>query len=253
MRGLPDATGRDADHDDGMDNGHPADAGWAGEVQQLMLHGRDREATELAARHLRDDQTGTTAPTRGDIFMEPLEQLEELEPLLGHVASGITPDDLDAATPCASFTVRGVLGHMIGGATQFAAAFRGESPPEVPANIAEGPDVVARAGSALGGLMDAIRSPGALERTVEAPFGEMPGDAFARFVVLDGLVHGWDLATATHQAYEPSDRLVAAVDTFARQAITPAMRDGDTFAAAVELPESATPIERLAAFTGRTT
>ena len=183
--------------------------------------------------------------------MGPLEQLDELEPLLGYIASGITPDDLDSPTPCASFTVRGVLGHMIGGATQFAAAFRGESSPDVPADVAEGADVVVRAGNALAGLMGAIRSPGALDRIVAAPFGDTPGEAFARFVVLDGLVHGWDLATATGQAYEPSDTLVAEVDAFAHQAISPAMRDGDTFANAVELPHGATPIERLVSFTGR--
>ena len=183
--------------------------------------------------------------------MGPLEQLDELEPLLGQVASGITADDLDAPTPCANFTVRGVLGHMIGGAIQFAAAFRGEAPPEVPVGIADGPGVVARAANALGGLMHAIRSPGALDRTVAAPFGEMPGEAFARFVVLDGLVHGWDLATATHQPYEPSATLVAEVDGFARAAIAPEMRDGDTFAEAREPRADATPIERLVAFTGR--
>ncbi len=183
--------------------------------------------------------------------MGPLEQLDELEPLLGHVASGIAPDDLDAPTPCATFTVRGVLGHMIEGATQFTAAFLGETPSAVAADVADGPEVVARAGGALAGLMEAIRSPGALDRTVATPFGEMPGDAFARFVVLDGLVHGWDLATATAQQYEPSDALVAEVDAYARQAIAPGMRDGDTFAVAVDPPATATPIERLAAFTGR--
>ena len=238
-------------HDGRMEREETADSGWAGEVQQLMVHGRDREAAELAARHLREDLTETTQPTQGDIFMGPLEQLDELEPLLGQVASGISPDDLETDTPCANFSVRGVLGHMIGGATQFAAAFRGESAPDVPADVAAGPDVVANAGNALGGLMAAIRSPGALDRTVEAPMGAMPGDAFARFVVLDGLVHGWDLATATGQAYEPSDALVGAVDAFARQAIAPEMRDGDTFAAAVEPPAGASPIERLAALTGR--
>ena len=184
--------------------------------------------------------------------MGPLDQLDELEPLLGQGASGIAPGDLDSPTPCATFTVRGVLGHMIGGATQFGAMFRGESPPAVAADVADGSDVVARAGNALGGLMSAIRSPGALDRTIAAPFGEMPGDAFARFVVLDGLVHGWDLATATGQQYAPSDELVAEADAFARQAIAPAMRDGDTFAAEVESSATASPIERLAAFTGRT-
>ena len=251
MRGLPDATDAVPSHDEGMDKDDPGETEWAGKVQQLMVHGRDREAAELAARHLRDDQIRTAATRRGDFTMGPLEQLDELEPLLGQVASGITPADLDAGTPCANFTVRGVLGHMIGGATQFGAAFRGELPADVPADVAEGPDVVARAGNALAGLMGAIRSPGALDRAVASPFGEMPGDAFARLVVLDGLVHGWDLATATGQTYEPSDALVAAVDAFARQAIAPAMRDGDTFADAVEPRAGATPIEQLAAFTGR--
>jgi uncharacterized protein (TIGR03086 family) len=236
-----------------MNTRNPSDAGWASEVQHLMVLGRDREAAELAARHLREEQPGAATATArgGEATMGPLDQLDELEPLLGQVASGITPDALDLPTPCTNFTVRGVLGHMIGGATQFAAAFRGESPPDVPADVANGPDVVARAGTALGGLMEAIRSPGALGRTVAAPFGEMPGDAFARFVVLDGLVHGWDLAVATGQQYEPSEHLVAEVDAFARQAIAPSMRDGDTFAGAVEPPAGATPIERLAAFTGR--
>jgi uncharacterized protein (TIGR03086 family) len=64
-------------------------------------------------------------------------------------------------------------------------------------------------------------------------------------------VHGWDLAVATGQTYEPTDELVAEADAFARQAISPAMRDGDTFAAAVEAPPGASTIERLAAFTGR--
>jgi uncharacterized protein (TIGR03086 family) len=253
MRRLPDATKMPADHHDGMDESQPAQAEWTDEVQQLMLHGRDREAAELAARNLRDPGTATTSPspTRGDTTMGPLEQIDELEPLLRKVTSAITTNDLDSPTSCANFDVRGVLGHMIGGATQFAAAFRGASPPEVAPDVAQVPDVATRADNALAGLMDAIRSPGALDRTVAAPFGEMPGDAFARFVVLDGLVHGWDIATATGQTYEPSDTLVAEVDAFARQAIAPAMRDGDTFAAAVEAPAGATPIEQLAAFTGR--
>ena len=184
--------------------------------------------------------------------MGPLDQLDHLEPLLGRVASGIAPDALQAPTPCANFDVRGVLGHMIGGATMFAAAFRGETPPATLPELADGAAVVAQAGTALAQLMTAIRSPGALERRVQAPFGEVPGDVFARFVVLDGLVHGWDIAVATEQEYEPPDELVAEVDAFARQAITPEMRDGDTFAAAVEAPPGASPIERLAAFTGRT-
>ena len=80
--------------------------------------------------------------------------------------------------------------------------------------------------------------------------GEVPGDAFARFIVLDGLVHGWDLATATGQPYDPSLELVRAVAAFAQEALEP-LRDGQTFAAATDPPPDATEMERLAAFTGR--
>lgn len=178
--------------------------------------------------------------------MDVLSQLDALGPELGGVVSGIRVDQLDNSTPCAKFTVRGVLQHMIVGATAFSAAFRGAEP--APADTA---DVLAAFGPALTDLVSAIREPGALDRTVEAPFGAVPGATFARFVVLDGLVHGWDLATATGQGYAPSDALVSEVEAFAHDTLGP-LRDGDTFADPVEPPAGASPIERLAAFTGRT-
>jgi uncharacterized protein (TIGR03086 family) len=207
------------------------------DVTGLIELGRDREAAVLGA-----------APTKG-APMDVLRQLDELGPALAGVVAGISPVQLDDPTPCAAFTVRGVLEHMLGGAAAFAAAFRGEQPPADAAAPGDG-DVLAAFGPALTSLVDAIRSPGALDRTVAAPFGAVPGEAFARFVVLDGLVHGWDLATATGQAYAPPDALVAEVTAFATEALPP-LRDGDTFGQPTEAPAAATPIERLAALTGR--
>jgi uncharacterized protein (TIGR03086 family) len=206
-------------------------------VSELIELGRDREAAELAA--------GDADIRRGGAGMDVLTQFDELGPLLMGTVTSITPDQLDAPTPCERFAVRGVLEHMIGGATMFAAAFRGEAPAEPDTS-----DVLAGIVPALTGLVAAIQAPGALDRTIESPFGPMPGETFARVVVLDGLVHGWDLSTATGRAYAPSDALVNEVESFARQVLDP-LRDGDTFAAATEPPASATPIERLAAFTGR--
>lgn len=176
--------------------------------------------------------------------MDPLRQLDELGPLLAGVVGSISPGQLDNGTPCAEYTVRGVLEHMIGGATMFAAAFRGEAP-----GTADTDDVLASFAPALTSLAESINAPGALDRTVSAPFGDVPGETFARFVVLDGLVHGWDMATATSQRYEPSDALVTAVESFAKDALVPLR--GNAFGDAVDPPASATPIERLAALTGR--
>ena len=178
--------------------------------------------------------------------MDPLTQLDQLGPHLGGVVAGIRPDQLDAPTPCDDYSVRGVLEHMITGATAFAAAYRGTAPVE--------PDIrdpLGSFGDVLGDLVEAISAPGALDQTVPAPFGAVPGETFARFVVLDGLVHGWDMATATGQAYDPPEELVKAADAFAHQAIDPLRDGGQTFADPVEPRADASPIERLANYTGR--
>lgn len=213
------------------------------DVAALIALGRDREAASLAdarARRVSDDH----AEHQGG-QMDVLTQLQELDPVLAGVVRRIEPDDLDNQTPCAEFTVRGVLEHMVGGATMFTAAFRGTEP-----GTPDTGDVLGSFEPTLAELFDAMRQPGAFDRTIQAPFGEIPGETFARFVVLDGLVHGWDLATATGQPYEPSAELVSAAQSFATDALAP-LRDGTTFAEAAEAPASATPIERLAAFTGR--
>lgn len=178
--------------------------------------------------------------------MDPCTQLDTILPSLSDLVASLDDSQLDAPTPCAKFAVRDVLEHMVGGATVFAAAFRGATPPE-PAHG----DVVAAFPVAMAELGDAVRSPGALDRTIQAPFGEVPGEAFARFVALDGLVHGWDIATATGRAYDPPAALVEEVEAFARQAISDDMRDGDTFAAATTPPPDASSLVRLVAFTGR--
>jgi len=179
--------------------------------------------------------------------MDPRDQLDTILPLLNDMVASLDDAQLDAPTPCAEFAVRDVLGHMVGGATMFAAAFRGGSTPEDPP---EG-DVVSAFPEAMAELSAAVRSPGALDRTIHAPFGEVPGDAFARFVALDGLVHGWDIATASGLPYDPPANVVAEVDAFARQAISQDMRDGDTFAAPVDPPAGASQLVQLVAFTGR--
>jgi uncharacterized protein (TIGR03086 family) len=216
----------------------------ADRVARLIELGLDRAAAELGA-------AGAAAPTALAVpstgaSMEPLEQLDQLGPLLAKVVGNVRPDQLDARTPCAGFAVRDVLAHMLGGAAAFAAGFRGREAP-----AAEPPaDVLAAFGPALTDLAAAMHEPGALGRTIQAPFGAVDGTAFARFVVLDGLVHGWDVAVATGQAYDPPDALVAAVSAFASGALD-GLRDGETFAAATEPPADASPIERLAAYTGR--
>lgn len=184
--------------------------------------------------------------------MTPTEQLEAILPELIDLVDHISLGQLGAPTPCADFDVHAVIDHMIVGGATFAALFRGEQPGEIAPPAVDGSVPAAEFRDAMEQLVDAVRSPGAMDRTIPAPFGDVPGETFARFVALDGLIHGWDLARATDRSWTPSAELVEAVDEFARVAITPDLRDAGLFAAATTAAATdATPIERLAAFTGR--
>ncbi|MEA3183695.1 MAG: hypothetical protein QOJ74_172 [Ilumatobacteraceae bacterium] len=182
--------------------------------------------------------------------MEGNEQLAVLIPMLKKVGAGITPEQLGGTTPCKSFTVTDVLDHMTTLASSYAPAFRGDAPSSGGTSSTD--DLPARFQQAMDALLDGVQSPGALQRTIETPFGLMPGSTFARLVAFDGLIHGWDLATSTQQPWDPPQEVVAEVDGFARQAIAPEMRDGDTFAQETQPPADATPLQRLVAFSGRT-
>lgn len=190
--------------------------------------------------------------TEGKEPMTPIEQLSQILPVVSDLVDQIGSDQLDSPTPCRRFTTGDVLDHMLvlGGA--FAYAFRGQEPPTIEPPPRNGRVPAAEFRKTMEDLLDAVRSPGAMERTVSTPMGEMPGDTFARLVAFDGLIHGWDLARSTAQEYRIADAVVSDVGSFARTAITDAMRDGDTFALATTAPAGASSLEQLVAFSGRT-
>jgi uncharacterized protein (TIGR03086 family) len=218
----------------------PVEPGPTDTITQLIQQGRDREAAALGSERLANATGGTP--------MDPIAQLDQVMPLLKDMVSALTPEELAAQTPCEHFAVQGVLEHMIAGGSMFAAAFRGEAPPAAPPSG----DPIQLFPKTMDDLVASMKAPGALEKMVDAPFGTVPGEVFARFVALDGLVHGWDIATATGKDYDPPADVVAAADEFAHQALADEMRDGDTFKAVTDVPATASPIERLVAFTGRT-
>ena len=185
--------------------------------------------------------------------MELTQQLDtELDALRGLVA-GIRPDQLTDPTPCAKWTVRDLVNHFVGGGLMFGAAFKGEPMGDPDGEM---PDLVG--GDPLGaydGAMAAFRaglaSPGALDRTITLPFGDIPGSVVVQILLWDLAVHCWDLATATDQPYPLTTEQVTTADAIARGFLAAEMRDGDTFAAEVAVGPDATPVEQLVAFAGR--
>jgi len=184
--------------------------------------------------------------------MGPIEQLSYILPTCSALVDGIQVTQMNNPTPCDRFTVQDVLDHMMGPASMFACMFRGEQPPETGSDRAyEGvPSKEFR--DVMDDLLGSVKSPDALLRTIESPFGTMDGETFARLVAFDGLVHSWDLATATGQHLALPSEVVDAVASFAHLALTDDMRDGEAFKQPTDPGLSAGAIEQLAAFSGRT-
>jgi uncharacterized protein (TIGR03086 family) len=192
-------------------------------------------------------QTQTVQPT-----IQPIDQLRSIVPTVVGLVDRIGSDQLANTTPCDDFDVHGVLDHMITGGTAFAAGFLGQpiQPPPPPAVYGRVPATEFR--DAMTKLLDAIESPGALDRSIDTPFGTMTGGELAGLVALDGMVHTWDLSVATGIHVEIDAEVVAAIAEFAQQAVSEEVRATGAFGPAIDAPDDAAPLEALAAFTGRT-
>lgn len=193
-----------------------------------------------------------TAPSTMPPSVQPIDQLRSILPAVVGLVDRLDVDQLANPTPCDAFDVHGVLDHMYTGATAFADGFLGRpiEPPAAPAVYGRVPATEFR--DAMTALLDAIESPGALDRSIDTPFGTMSGGQLAALLALDGLVHTWDLSVATGSPVDLDGDIVDAVTAFAHQALSEEVRATGAFGPPTAPPRDATPVEALAAFTGRT-
>ena len=79
----------------------------------------------------------------------------------------------------------------------------------------------------------------------------MPASVGASLLSLELLLHGWDIAQGAGREIRVSDDVVGYVRTLA-DPVVPAGRERGSFADEVTPATDATPLDRLAAFAGRT-
>jgi uncharacterized protein (TIGR03086 family) len=165
----------------------------------------------------------------------------------------VEPAQLDATTPCSSWTVRDLVNHMVGAQYWFLSGVEGEMAPEAAADHTAG-DFVAAFESAAARNLAAYSADGVLERTLTTPIGPMPGGAFLGLAITDTFVHTWDLAKATGQSTDLAPELAAVLLEQARASIQDSFRgpEGAPFGPEQTAPEGASNADRLAAFLGRT-
>jgi len=164
---------------------------------------------------------------------------------------GVPDSALDAPTPCADSSVATLLDHLMGLSEGLAASARKEATgaPQASADHLD-PDWRAILPGRLDALVAAWREPGAGEGMTSAGGLTMPA-ADVAVVTLDELVlHGWDLARATGQPYDPDPGDVAAIlpflEAFASEQGVPGL-----FGPAVPVSDDAPAFDRALGLSGR--
>ena len=96
----------------------------------------------------------------------------------------------------------------------------------------------------------AFGSPGALDKMVKLPFGEMPAGIALNIAIMDVMTHAVDIAKATGQTIDDEEILNTALEV-GRQLITDDFRAPGVFDAEQPAPPNASSADKLLAFAGR--
>jgi uncharacterized protein (TIGR03086 family) len=178
----------------------------------------------------------------------PTDELASAEAALGalqHVLHPISRDELSKSTPCSEYDVVQLTDHLLNSITVLGGA-AGAKFPDRDAGDSVERQVIGAARAAL----DAWHRRG-LDGTVTLAAGELPAAFAVGILSLELLVHGWDYARATAHPMDVADALAEYVLGLARKVITPERRPTVGFADPVAVPDDASALDRLIAFTGR--
>jgi uncharacterized protein (TIGR03086 family) len=168
------------------------------------------------------------------------------------VMAKVSTSQLDAPTPCRSWDVRALINHVIGSARWATAAISGGEA-GADEDYAAG-DFVASYDESIAAALTAFGEHGAMDKTIQLPFGDYSGAGLMVVACTDQFTHGWDLARAIGHHTDLDPGLAEDLLVHARAGIPDAFRGPDgvaPFGPEVKAPAGAGAADRLAAFLGR--
>lgn len=185
--------------------------------------------------------------------MEQLTALDRGFTEFGGRVAMMGDDQWSASTPCAEWTVRDLVNHLVGEHLWAPWLLSGSTVEEVGDRFdgdvcGDDPRGAWEAASAVS--QPAFHRPGALGSQVDTTAGPTEATEYGWQMTLDLTVHAWDLARGVGAADELDEELV----TTLYERFAPAARQrryAGVFAPPVPLPSDAPPQDRLVAVLGR--
>jgi uncharacterized protein (TIGR03086 family) len=178
----------------------------------------------------------------------PTDELASAEAALGalqHVLHPISRDELTKSTPCTEYDVMQLTDHLLNSITLLGGA-AGAELPERDSDDSVERQIIGAARPAL----DAWHRRG-LDDSVTIGTNQLPATIAVSILSLEFLVHGWDYAAATGHPLNVAKSLAEYVLALAKRVISPEGRATVGFDEPVAVPDDASALDQLIAFTGR--
>jgi uncharacterized protein (TIGR03086 family) len=167
------------------------------------------------------------------------------------ILAKVQPNQLHSPTPCTLWDVGTLIDHFIGSAKWGVIAV--SSGEDIPSNE-PGHDYLTTYDAIIDIALVAFNAPGALDKAMKLPKGEVTGVDVLEIVTRDQFVHGWDLARAIGHSTELDPDLAEELLVQAIAGVSDEIRgtdEGAIFGPIVEPPPRASLADRLAAYLGR--
>lgn len=224
--------------------GRPAPAGIAEEGQWLTTALRAKAAPGARNARLEARYVDDTDPWPGGV----LEAVTRVQDTVGALVRATGPDQFGLPTPCEDWTLRDLLNHLVWENIIWGGLAQGTPPADGHGRDHLGDSHIAAFTTAGATARDAFRQPGMLGRS----FGPAPGRRVVEQLLIELLVHGWDLATALGRDRDLEAGIARAALPVVREIYGDLPRTGGgSIAPAQPAPERAPALDQVAAFLGR--
>jgi len=188
--------------------------------------------------------TNNTAPPAVDeAFLHGLSFFDE-------VLSRVPDDKWDAPSPCAGWSARDVVAHVVGTMTKGLAVLTGSEYPGGPSEPGDQPDPMAGWPDIRDRLREAVNN-APLDRELDSPQGRRTVADGLRFPAADLAVHAWDIGEAIGRRVQLPDDLRAHVVATCERVPEDVLRSPGRFGPERQAPADADETTKLMAWLGR--